>query len=98
MEFPEPVISVSLTSKSRDDVEKLSRALVRLLQRRSFAEVRVDHETGQTILSGMGELASGDRCGPSASREFQVDARVGEPEVAYRETLTKPVKRIIIGT
>jgi elongation factor G len=92
MEFPEPVISVALESKSRDDVDKLSGALARLLREDPSLKVRVDHETGQTILSGMGELHL-EIIVDRLLREFQVDARVGTPEVAYRETITKPVKQ-----
>ena len=92
IEFPEPVISVALESKSRDDVDKLSAALARLLREDPSLKVRVDHETGQTILSGMGELHL-EIIVDRLLREFQVDARVGTPEVAYRETITKPVKQ-----
>ena len=92
MEFPDPVISVALESKSRDDVDKLSGALARLLREDPSLKVRVDHETGQTILSGMGELHL-EIIVDRLLREFQVDARVGTPEVAYRETITKPVKQ-----
>jgi len=81
-----------LESKSRDDVDKLSAALARLLREDPSLKVRVDHETGQTILSGMGELHL-EIIVDRLLREFQVDARVGTPEVAYRETITKPVKQ-----
>ncbi|MGZ6240888.1 MAG: elongation factor G, partial [Syntrophales bacterium] len=91
IEFPEPVISLALESKSRDDVEKLSAALARLLREDPSLKVRVDHETGQTILSGMGELHL-EIIVDRLLREFQVDARVGTPQVAYRETITKSVK------
>ncbi|HTY21805.1 MAG TPA: elongation factor G [Desulfomonilaceae bacterium] len=90
MDIPEPVISVALESKSRDDVDKLSAALARLLREDPSLKVRVDHETGQTILSGMGELHL-EIVVDRLLREFQVDARVGEPQVAYRETVTKPI-------
>ena len=92
IEFPEPVISLALESKSRDDVEKLSAALARLLREDPSLKVRVDHETGQTILSGMGELHL-EIIVDRLLREFQVDARVGTPQVAYRETITKSVKQ-----
>ncbi len=92
--IPEPVISVSLQSKSRDEVDKLSRALSRLLREDPSLRVRVDHETGQTILAGMGELHL-EIVVDRLLREFQVDAQVGEPEVAYRETITKPVKNAL---
>lgn len=89
MDFPEPVISVAVTPKSRDDVEKLSRALGRLLREDPSLHVNLDRETGQTILSGMGELHL-DIITDRLLREFQVAAEVGEPQVAFRETLTKP--------
>ncbi|MGO9117178.1 MAG: elongation factor G [Desulfomonilaceae bacterium] len=92
IEFPEPVISLALESKSRDDVDKLSAALARLLREDPSLKVRVDHETGQTILSGMGELHL-EIIVDRLLREFQVDARVGTPQVAYRETITKAVKQ-----
>ncbi len=91
MEFPEPVISVSLTPKSKDGTEKLSRALSRLLREDPSLKVRGDQETGETILSGMGELHL-EIVVDRLLREFQVEATAGEPQVAYRETLSKPVK------
>jgi len=91
IEFPEPVISLALEPKSRDDTEKLSRALSRLLREDPSLKVRVDRETGQTILSGMGELHL-EIIVDRLLREFQVEAQVGEPQVAFRETLTKPCK------
>jgi elongation factor G len=90
MEFPDPVISVALEPKSRDEVDKLSKAMSRLLKEDPSLRVKTDRETGQTILSGMGELhleVVVDRL----LREFQVEATVGEPQVAFRETLTKTV-------
>ena len=91
IEFPEPFISVSLTPKSKEGTEKLSRALSRLLREDPSLKVRTDHETGETILSGMGELHL-EIVVDRLLREFQVEAAAGEPQVAYRETLTKPVK------
>lgn len=91
MEFPEPVISVSLAPKSRDGVDKLSRALSRLLREDPSLRVKLDKETGQTILSGMGELHL-EIIVDRLLREFQVEAVVGEPEVAFRETLTRDVR------
>ncbi len=91
MEFPEPVISVALEPKSPDEVEKLSRALGRLLREDPSLKVKVDRETGQTILSGMGELHL-EIVVDRLLREFQVEASVGEPQVAFRETLSRPVK------
>ncbi|MGO8879986.1 MAG: elongation factor G [Desulfomonilaceae bacterium] len=91
IEFPEPVISVSLEPKSRDEIDKLSRSLSRLLREDPSLRVRTDKETGQTILSGMGELHLEiiiDRL----LREFQVEAVVGEPEVAFRESISKEIR------
>jgi elongation factor G len=90
MEFPEPVISVALEPKSRDDTDRLSRALSRLLREDPSLKVKLDKETGQTILSGMGELHL-EIVVDRLLREFQVEATVGEPQVAFRETLSKPV-------
>ena len=91
MEFPEPVISVALEPKSRDEVDKLSKALGRLIREDPSLRVRVDRETSQTILSGMGELHL-EIVVDRLLREFQVEASVGEPQVAFRETLTRPTK------
>ncbi len=91
MEFPEPVISVALAPKSKDEVEKLSRALTKLLREDPSLRVRVDQDTGETILSGMGELHL-EIVVDRLLREFQVEASVGEPQVAFRETLTKTTK------
>jgi elongation factor G len=89
MEFPEPVISVALEPKSRDEVEKLARGLSRLLREDPSLAVRTDRETGQTIVSGMGELHL-EIVVDRLLREFQVEASVGEPQVAFRETVTQP--------
>jgi elongation factor G len=88
MEFPEPVISVALEPKSRDEVDKLARGLNRLLREDPSLKVRTDRETGQTIVSGMGELHL-EIVVDRLLREFQVEAGVGEPQVAFRETLTQ---------
>ncbi|MFH1117546.1 MAG: elongation factor G [Pseudomonadota bacterium] len=88
MEFPEPVISVALVPKSRDEVEKLSRGLGRLLREDPSLRVRNDPETGETILSGMGELHL-DIVVDRLVREFGIEASIGVPQVAYREALTK---------
>jgi len=88
MEVPEPVISVALSPKSRDDSEKMSRSLSRLLKEDPSLRVRSDQETGETILSGMGELHL-EIVVDRLVREFQVEALVGEPEVAFRETITE---------
>jgi elongation factor G len=91
MEFPEPVISLALEPKSRDDGDKLGKGLSRLLREDPSLSVRVDRESGQTVLSGMGELHL-EIVVDRLLREFQVEALIGEPQVAYRETITKPVK------
>ena len=90
MTFPDPVIDVAVEPKSKADQEKLSKALMALSQEDPTFRVQTDQETAQTILSGMGELhleVLVDRM----LREFNVDATVGTPQVAYRETITKPV-------
>lgn len=89
--FPEPVISLSVEPKTRADQEKLSYALSRLAEEDPTFKVRIDRETGQTIISGMGELHLEiliDRM----KREFKVEANTGRPQVAYRETITKMAK------
>ncbi len=91
MEFPEPVISVAIAPKTRDDSERLSRAITRLVQEDPSLNVKTMRETGETILSGMGELhleVVADRI----KREFKVEAEIGAPQVAYREALSKAVK------
>ena len=88
---PEPVISVSVEPKTRSDQDKMSAALGRLAQEDPTFRVRTDEETGQTVLSGMGELhleIMVDRM----LREFRVEANIGRPQVAYRETITQTVK------
>ena len=89
--FPEPVISVAIEPKSKADQDKLADALRRLADEDPTFRVRVDEQTGQTIISGMGELhleVLVDRM----IREFKVHANVGRPQVAYRETITQPVQ------
>jgi len=86
LHVPEPVISVAIEPKTKADQEKLSTALHKLAEEDPTFRVKVDHETGQTIISGMGELHLEilvDRC----RREFKVEADVGKPQVAYRETI-----------
>ncbi|MEA3291504.1 MAG: elongation factor G, partial [Pseudomonadota bacterium] len=92
MEFPEPVISQAVEPKTKSDQEKLGVALGKLAREDPSFRVRSDEESGQTIISGMGELHLEiiiDRL----RREFGVDANIGKPQVAYRETLTKPVEQ-----
>jgi elongation factor G len=93
MIFPEPVISQAIEPKTKADQEKLSAALQRLAEEDPTFTVRSDEETGQTIISGMGELHLEiilDRL----LREFRVDANIGKPQVAYRETIRKRVESI----
>ncbi|MCG8558737.1 MAG: elongation factor G [Hyphomicrobiales bacterium] len=88
MEFPEPVIEVAVEPKTKGDQEKLSVALGRLAQEDPSFRVSVDQESGQTLIKGMGELHL-DIIVDRLKREFKVDANVGAPQVAYRETITK---------
>ncbi len=91
MHFPEPVISVAIEPKTKADQEKLSQSLVKLSDEDPTFRVRTDEETGQTIISGMGELHLEiiiDRL----LREFKVGANVGKPQVSYKETITKTVE------
>lgn len=91
MEFPDPVISVAVEPKSQADQEKMGVALSRLAQEDPSFRVETDQETGQTIISGMGELHL-EVLVNRMSREFKVDANVGKPQVAYRERITKSVE------
>jgi len=92
MEFPEPVISVAVEPKTKADQEKMGVALSRLAEEDPTFRVKTDAETGQTIISGMGELHL-DIIVDRMSREFKVDCNVGKPQVAYRETIRKTVKQ-----
>jgi elongation factor G len=91
MEFPEPVISVAIEPKTKPDQEKLSVALGKLAQEDPSFKVSYDEETGQTIISGMGELHL-DIIVDRLLREFKVGANVGKPQVAYRETIKQKTK------
>ncbi len=91
MEFPEPVISMAIEPKSKGDREKLSVALSALSDEDPTFRVRADEETGQTIISGMGELHL-DILKDRMLREFKVEANVGQPQVSYREAITIPSK------
>ena len=88
MEFPEPVIEVAVEPKTKGDQEKLGVALNRLAQEDPSFRVSVDHESGQTIIKGMGELHL-DIIVDRMRREFKVEANVGAPQVAFRETVSK---------
>lgn len=93
MDFPEPVISVAIEPKTKGDQDKLATDLQRLSDEDPTFRVRTDQETGQTLISGMGELHL-EIIVDRLMREFNVDANVGRPQVAYRETVTKPVQKI----
>ncbi|PJE57937.1 MAG: elongation factor G, partial [Candidatus Portnoybacteria bacterium CG10_big_fil_rev_8_21_14_0_10_36_7] len=86
MIFPEPVIGVAIEPKTKADQEKMGIALRRLAQEDPTFRIKTDHETGQTIISGMGELHL-DIIVDRMMREFKVDANVGRPQVAYKETI-----------
>ena len=90
MEFPEPVISVAVEPKSKADQEKMGIALGKLAQEDPSFRVETDEETGQTIISGMGELHL-EIIVDRMRREFKVEANIGKPQVAYREKIRKPV-------
>ncbi len=91
MEFPEPVIEVAVEPKTKADQEKMGVALQRLAAEDPSFKVSVDHESGQTVMKGMGELHL-EILVDRMQREFKVDATVGAPQVAYRETITQPTK------
>jgi elongation factor G len=93
MEFPAPVISVAIEPKTKSDEEKLSASLHRLSEEDPTFLVRGDEETGQTIISGMGELHL-EILVDRLLREFKVDASVGTPQVAYRETIRKGIEKV----
>ncbi|MBO0802641.1 MAG: elongation factor G [Nocardiopsaceae bacterium] len=93
MTFPAPVIRVAIEPKTRGDQEKLGTAIQRLVEEDPTFQVRTEEETGQTIIAGMGELhleVFVDRM----RREFKVEANIGRPQVAYRETVTKKVQKV----
>ncbi|HIC88698.1 MAG TPA: elongation factor G, partial [Anaerolineae bacterium] len=89
--FPEPVISIAIEPKTKADQDRLAEALQRLAEEDPTFQVRTDDQTGQTLISGMGELHL-EVLVERMLREFHVSANVGKPQVAYRETITKPVK------
>ena len=93
MTFPAPVIHVAIEPKTKSDQEKLGTAIQRLAEEDPTFQVRTDEETGQTIIAGMGELhleVLVDRM----RREFKVEANIGKPQVAYRETIRKKVEKV----
>ena len=93
MQFPEPVISVAIEPKTKSDQDKLGMGLQRLAEEDPTFRVRTDEETGQTLISGMGELHL-EIIVDRLMREFSVDANVGRPQVAYRETAGKAVEKV----
>ncbi len=90
--FPDPVISIAIEPKTMSDQDKMSVALQRLSEEDPTFQVRADQETGQTIISGMGELHL-EILVDRMLREFNVQANIGRPRVAYRETITRPVAK-----
>jgi elongation factor G len=93
MRFPEPVISVAIEPKTKADQDKLSNSLQKLSEEDPTFRVHTDEETGQTIISGMGELHL-EIIVDRMMREFKVDANVGRPQVAYRETIRKSAEKV----
>jgi elongation factor G len=93
MDFPEPVIAVAVEPRTKGDQDKLGAGLQRLAEEDPTFRVRTDEETGQTLISGMGELHL-EIIVDRLKREFNVAANVGKPQVAYRETIGKPVEKI----
>lgn len=92
MTFPDPVIQVSIEPKTKSDQEKLGTAIQKLAEEDPTFSVELDEETGQTVIGGMGELHL-DILVDRMRREFKVEANVGKPQVAYRETITKAVEK-----
>jgi len=88
MEFPDPVIDIAIEPKSKNDQDKMAIAIQKLVEEDPTLRVKTDHETGQTVLSGMGELHL-DVIIDRMRREFNVECNSGKPQVAYRETLTQ---------
>jgi elongation factor G len=93
MTFPEPVISVAIEPKTKGDQDKLGAGLARLSEEDPTFRVTSDEETGQTLIAGMGELHL-EIIVDRLMREFKVDANVGRPQVAYRETISKPAEKV----
>jgi elongation factor G len=93
MSFPEPVIQVAIEPKSKADQEKLSTAIQRLAEEDPTFRVHLDEETGQTVIAGMGELHL-DILVDRMRREFNVEANIGKPQVAYRETIRRTVEKV----
>ena len=90
MTFPEPVISIAIEPKTQKDLDKMSTALAKLAEEDPTFKVRTDDDSGQTIISGMGELHL-DILIDSMKREFNVECNVGQPQVSYKERITGSV-------
>ena len=95
MDFPKPVIDIAIEPKTKSDQQKLGTALQKLAEEDPTFQVRTDEESGQTIIGGMGELHL-EIIVDRLLREFKVDANVGRPQVAYRETITRPVENHLL--
>src|ERR1700716_1045126 len=93
MTFPAPVIHVAVEPKTKSDQERLGTAIQRLAEEAPTFQVRTDEETGQTIIAGMGELHL-EVLVERMRREFRVEANIGRPQVAYRETVRKKVEKV----
>ena len=93
MDFPDPVIEVAIEPKTKSDQEKLGTAIQKLAEEDPTFTVKLDEETGQTVIGGMGELHL-DVLVDRMRREFKVEANIGNPQVAYRETIRKPVEKL----
>ena len=93
MDFPDPVIQVAIEPKTKADQEKLGTAIQKLAEEDPTFTVKLDEETGQTVIGGMGELHL-DVLVDRMKREFKVEANIGSPQVAYRETIRKPVEHL----
>jgi elongation factor G len=91
VDFPDPVVHIAIEPKTKADQDKMSEALVKLAEEDPTFQVRTDEETGQTIIAGMGELHL-DIIVDRMKREFKVEANVGKPMVAYRESIRKPAE------
>merc|ERR1712005_84893 len=91
MVFPEPVIGIAIEPKTQADVDKLGNALSKLAEEDPTLSIHTDEDSGQTVLSGMGELHL-DIIIDRLKREFKVECNVGNPQVAYRETIRKKVE------
>ena len=93
MTFPDPVIEVAIEPKTKSDQEKLALAIQKLAEEDPTFKVHQDHETGQTVIGGMGELHL-DILVDRMRREFKVEANVGKPQVAYKETIKRTVDKV----